>query len=88
MNIMEGHICIAYINGVSGQSEQKRGGVMILILVLGIPILGMMLYVNTVKLLKNLKEGNETANQTGWGAVLTGVILLLTLILIMSTHAS
>ncbi|MFF2890301.1 hypothetical protein [Paenibacillus sp. NPDC057967] len=49
-----------------------------------IPILGMMLYINTVKLLKNIKEGRNTANQTGWGAVLTGLILFLSFVVILN----
>ncbi|WP_165861362.1 hypothetical protein [Paenibacillus paeoniae] len=55
-------------------------------LVFIIPILGMMLYINTVKLLKNMKEGKNTANQTGWGSLLTGLILLFTLLLILSMN--
>jgi len=51
-----------------------------------IPILGIMLYVNTVKLLKNIKAGRNTELQTGSGAVLTGLVLFLFLILIIEIN--
>ncbi|WP_182914389.1 hypothetical protein [Paenibacillus sp. 1011MAR3C5] len=55
-------------------------------LIVVIPILGIMLYINTVTLLKHIKEGKNTARQTCLGAALTGLILFLSIVLIINIH--
>lgn len=41
----------------------------------GLPILAAVLYVNTVHLLKKIKRGEDTTNNTAWGAILTAMII-------------
>jgi len=60
---------------------------LVVYLIFIIPILGIILYVNTVKLLKNIKAGKNTELQTGLGAALTGVVLFLLLILIIEINS-
>lgn len=70
----------------NGMERDKESVAVIGLLIFIIPILGIILYVNTVKLLKNIKEGKNTAQQTGWGAILTGLIIFLSFVLIISFH--
>lgn len=47
---------------------------MTLIFLIGLPLLALVLYVNTMVLLKKIKNGEDPFNNTVWGAILTFII--------------
>jgi len=55
------------------------------LIVYGLPVLAAVLYVNTVRLMKKIKRGEDTTNNTAWGAILIAIIVFGFLVLIGSS---
>ncbi|MDT3427762.1 hypothetical protein J2Z22_003338 [Paenibacillus forsythiae] len=49
---------------------------MMLALLVGLPLVAGILYANTVSILIKIKKGEETFENTAWGAVLFGALVL------------
>jgi len=59
---------------------------MLIMLLLGIPLLGVLWFVNFTTFLKNLKNDKSTHNQTVLGIALTFVFILAIMVLYTGTH--
>lgn len=49
---------------------------MFYLLVLVTPIIAVLLFVNCVAIAKKIQNGEDTVNNTGWGAIMFGYIIL------------